>query len=127
MIRLLQTVILAGVAVAFAACSESAPTAPASARAASAAGDLVGLSSPAKAVSCTVTQVDATHYQATATWSGFSVIGLEFLQGTTVLYQSSFSHPIRNGSLTATLQSAPDLVELIGRTLGARTPCSTVA
>lgn len=127
MTRLLQTVIATGVAVALAACSESGPTAPKPAPAASAVGDLVGLAAPGPTVSCTVAQVDATHYEATATWSGLSVIGLEFLQGSTVLSQSQFGHPIRNGSVTDTLLVAPDLVELIGKTLGAKTPCSTAA
>ena len=127
MIRLFQTVIAAGVAVTLAACSESSPTAPKPAPAASAAGDVVGLSAPAPTVSCTVAQVDATHYEATATWSGLFVTGLEFLQGSTVLAQSHFAHPLRNGSVTDTLLVAPDLVELIGKTLGAKTPCSTAA
>jgi hypothetical protein len=125
--RPFQTMIAAVVAVTLAACSESGPTAPKVAPAASAAGNLVGLAAPAPGVSCTVLQLDATHYEATATWSGLSVTGLEFLQGSTVLLQSQFGHPIRNGSVTDTLLTAPDLVELIGKTLGAKTPCSTAA
>ena len=127
MIRLLQTLCLTGLAVAFAGCSESTPTAPGAAPTVSAAGDLVGASSPAPSVSCTVTQVDATHYDATATWSGLSVTGLQFFQGTTVLAQSVFAHPLRAGTVTLTMQLAPDLLELIGKTLGVKTPCSLVA
>lgn len=127
MIRLLQTVCLAGVAVVFAACADSSPTAPNAAPAASATGDLVGLSAPGPTVSCTVVQLDATHYEATATWSGLSVIGVEFFDGTTLLAQSAFGHPIRNGSITDTLIVAPTIVELIGKTLGAKTLCIGVS
>lgn len=128
MTRLLETVCFAGLAAAFAACSESVPTAPKAAHAVSAARDLVGLSAPAPSVSCTVTQVDATHYDATATWSGISATGLEFLDSNNdVIAQSQFTHPLRNGSITDTLTTVPTLVELIGRTLGAKTPCTLVS
>ena len=127
MIRLSQAVCLVAVAVAFAACSESGPTAPEAAPAVSAAADLVGLAAPAPSVSCTVTQVDATHYDATATWSGISATGLEFLDGTTLLAQSVFTHPLRSGSLTVTLTTAPTLLEVIGKTLGVKTPCNLVS
>ena len=127
MTRLVKTVCCAGLAAAFAASSESVPTAPKAAPAVSAATDLVGLSAPAPSVSCTVTQVDATHYDATATWSGISATGLEFLDGTTLLAQSVFTHPLRSGSLTVTLTTAPTLLEVIGKTLGVKTPCNLVS
>ena len=101
MIRLLQTVCLAAVAVA--ACSESAPTAP-----------------------CTVTQLDQTHYEATATWSGLSATRLEFWRESTVLAVSVFGHPIRSGSVTDTLSSAPTYAEVIGKTTGVKVLCGTV-
>ena len=125
MIRLLQTVCLAGVAVAIAACSESAPTAPQPAPTRSASRDLVGLNAPVS-VSCTVTQLNQSQYEATATWSGLKVIGLQLLQGSTLLAESSFGHPIRRGSVTDTLSAAPDLLVLAGTPLGVKTPCSLV-
>jgi len=124
MIRLLRTVVLAGAAVAFAACAESSATAPQRAPVASAAGDVVGFAAPSPSVTCTWTQVDATHYQATAKWSGISMTGLEFLQGTTVLYEAQF-HPTRNGNVTATLFAAPDVAILSGKP-GAKVLCSEV-
>lgn len=86
MIRLLQTVCLAAVAVAFAGCSESVPTAPQAAPAVSAAGDLVGLSAPAP---------------------------------------DGVGHPIRSGSMTDTLSSAPDVAHVIGETIGVTVACNT--
>jgi hypothetical protein len=125
MTRLLQIVVVAGAAIVFAACAESNATEPQRAAGAPAAGDVVGFAAPSPSVSCTVVQLDATHYAATAAWSGLSVVGLEFFDGTTLLAQTQFAHPIRNGSLTDTLLSAPTIAELIGKSLGARTLCIT--
>ena len=126
MIRLLQIVCLAGAAVAFAACSESNPTAPDVAPSVSPAKDLAGLNAPAPTVSCTVAQLGQFQYEAVATWSGLKVIGLQFWQGSTLLAQSSFGHAIRKGSVTDTLFAAPDLLVLAGTPVGAKTPCSLV-
>lgn len=125
MIRQLQTVCLAAFAVAFAACAESSPTAPQAARAGSAAAELVALSAPAPTASCTVTQLDQTHYEATATWSGLSATSLEFWQGTAVLAVAVFGHPIRSGSVTDTLSSAPDGARVLGKTIGVKVRCNT--
>ena len=125
MIRLLQTVCVAAVAVAFAACSESVPTAPQAAPSGSAAAELVGLASPNATASCSVTQLDQTHYEAIATWSGFSTTRVEFWQGSTILARSVFGHPIRNGSVTDTLSSVPDVAHVIGKTIGLKVPCNT--
>jgi hypothetical protein len=126
MFRLLQTMALAGIAVAVVACSESRPTAPEIAPAAAATGNLVGLSAPAPTVSCMVT-TDGSTYAATVTWSDLTVTSFEFLNGSSVLTQSELSHPLRNGSVTVTLTVAPTLVELIGVQLGARTLCHLVS
>lgn len=125
MIRLLQAVCLIGAAAAFAACSESNPTAPESAPTRSASRDVVGLNAPVT-VSCTVTQLAQFQYQAVATWSGLKVIGLQFWQDTTLLAQSSFGHALRRGSVTDTLSTAPNLLVLAGTPLGVKTPCSLV-
>lgn len=124
--RLLEAMCLVAVAVAFTACSESEPTEPPTAPARSAAADLTGTAAASRTFSCTVTQVDATHYAATASWSAFSVTDLKFFNGTTLLAQSVF-HSTRNGTVTDTLPSAPTIAEFDGKTLGARTPCSTTA
>lgn len=125
MIRLLRTLCLAAVAVAVAACSESIPTAPQVPPSGSAAAELVGLASPNATASCTVTQLDQTHYEAIATWSGFSTTRVEFWQGSTILGGSVFGHPIRNGSVTDTLSSVPDVAHVIGKTTGLKVPCNT--
>lgn len=124
MIRFFQTAILAGVAMAVAACADSNPTAPARAPAAAAAENVVGLSAPSATASCTVVQLDATHFEVTATWSGLSVVGLELFNGAALLVQTQFSHPIRNGSVTDTILTAPTILQLNGKSLGVRTPCA---
>jgi hypothetical protein len=100
MFRLLQTVVLAGVAVR------------------------VGSSALTPTASCTVVQVDATHYDATVTWSKLSVAEVDFLQGSTLLSQTQFGRPTRSGTFTLTLSSAPTVAQLTGKTGGLRTVCS---
>lgn len=125
MSRLLQTMALAGIAVAVVACSDSWPTA-AMAPAVGATPDLVALSAPVPTVSCSVT-TDGSSYDATVTWSDLTATSLEFLQGSTILAQSQFSHPLRNTSVTVSLRAAPTAVKLIGYPLGTKTLCSLVS
>jgi hypothetical protein len=123
MLRLLETLTLAGIAAAIVACSDSMTTAPATAPNAGATRDLVGLSAPGPTASCTVT-ADGSSYSVTVTWSDLMVTSIDFLQGSTLLARSEFSHPLRNGSLTVSLLSAPTVAQLIGTRLGVRTVCS---
>ena len=125
MFRLLQTTTLAGIAVALLACSESRPTAPEAARAA-ATRDVVASSATSVTASCTVT-TDGSSYTATVTWSGLTATSLDFLNGTALLARSIFDHPVRNGSVTLTLNTAPTVAELIGRPLGVKMPCNLVS
>lgn len=104
MSRLPDTVVSCVVAAAFAACSDSAPTGPAPA--AATARDVVAMSAPAPTAACTVAQV-GTGYEATVTWSGFSVTSLTLLDASGPVLQSQFGHPIRNGNMTFTVSSAP--------------------
>src|SRR5512142_3148553 len=111
MVRLRQTMSLVAIVAALAACAESAPTNPDAAPSASAgsrAGDVVPTAKPLPTASCTDTQVDATHYDATATWKNLSAVSVEFLQGTTLLAETQFTHPKNSGKLTLTLTTAPD-------------------
>ena|SRR5689334_2774988 len=121
MIRLFQTAILAGAAVGFAACSDAAPTAP---KTAAASRDAVGFSAPSPRASCSVTQLGTTQYEVTVAWSALSAVGVRIFNGTTLLAQTQFTHPIRSGSLTDTLSTAPDIAEVDGQKIGARVPCS---
>ena len=127
MIRLYPGICLAAVAAALVACAEPAPTNPDAGRPASAAvraGDVVAMAKPLGTASCTVTQVDATHFDATATWKNISAVSVEFLQGTTVLAVTQFTHPKKNGSLTVTLSVAPDNAIIAGSPVGAKVLCT---
>ena len=126
MFRLLHATAWAGIALAVVACSESMPAAPVAPPAAGATAELVALSAPAPTVSCTVT-TDGSTYTATVTWSDVSATSLEFLQGSTPLAQSVFSHPIRNSSLTVSLNNQPTVVQLLGYPLGTKTLCILVS
>lgn len=123
MIRLLQTLCFAGIAAAAAACADATPTAPSATPAASATSDLVAMSAPAPTASCSYTQLGTTSYQATATWSGFSVTAYDFLDATGSLAQGQLTHPLRSGSVTLTLSAAPTEVDLTGKTIGTKTLC----
>ena len=84
---------------------------------------LVAVSSPTPTAACSVVQVDETHFEVTATWSNFSVSGLEFLQGPEILAQSELKHGTRRGDVTVTLSVAPTAVQLTGPRLGLRQVC----
>jgi hypothetical protein len=56
-----------------------------------------------------------------------SATGLELLQDATLLAQSVFGRPIRNGSMTFTVVSAPNVAILSGKTTGIKMLCNTVS
>jgi hypothetical protein len=126
MFRLLQAMTFAGIAAAVVACSEPMPTAPAVVPVAGAARDVVGLSASQPTASCTVT-TDGSSYSATVTWSDLNATGVDFLNGTAVLAQSVFSHPLRSGTLTVSLNTAPTTAELTGVRIGTKTRCILVS
>jgi hypothetical protein len=126
MIRLLRVLIAAGSVVTFAACSEMGPTAPRSALAVGAAGDLVVFSAPAPSASCTVTPNGAM-YDVTVSWSGFSVSTIDLWQtgGSQPLAQTILVHPRRKGSIPYSLTAAPDYAQVAGRDVGLKAVCVT--
>ena len=81
---------------------------------------------PTPTAACTVVQVDETHFDVTATWSGFSVSELDFLQGPTFMSQSLLKHGTRRGDVTITFSFLPTAVQLTGPKLGLRQACSLV-
>jgi hypothetical protein len=126
MIRLARVVIVAGAAVAFAACSETGPTAPPTG--AAAAGNVVIAAAPTPSASCTVTP-NGAGYDVTVSWSGFSVTNIDLWQsgGIQPVAQAVLGHPTRKGSLTFTgTTAAPDYAQVIGRDGGLRVLCTTV-
>ena len=84
---------------------------------------LMAVHSPAPTAACTVVQVDETHFEVTASWSGFAVSDLEFLQGPEILAQSELKHGTRKGDVTVTLSTAPTVVQITGPKLGLRQVC----
>jgi hypothetical protein len=121
MIRLFQIVGLLAAGSALVACAETGPTEP---RAASAVQrDVVNASKPLPSISCTVTQVDATHFDATVAWRGTSVFEIQFFQGTTLLATSQFTRPKKSGSVTLRLGTAPDNAVVGGNPVGAKVLC----
>ena len=87
---------------------------------------LFAVSGPTATSACTVVQVDATHFDATVTWSGFAVTNLDFLQGPTILAQSEIKRS-RKGDVTVTLSTAPTAVQITGPKLGVRAACVLTA
>lgn len=124
MFRLPQTMCLAVIAAALVACTESAPTAPQARRAAAATDDIAASPNKTPTATCTVTQVDATHYQATATWSNISPFEIQFRQGETVLASWVFKHAKKTGSVTSTVFAAPDNAIIAANPTGLKVLCS---
>jgi len=124
MIRLSRVVIAAASAATFAACSEVAPTAPGRAPAAAAMEDVVSVSAPVAAASCTVT-LNGTDYDVTVSWSGFSATLVE-VWGSDVnqpLAETILGHPTRKGSLSYVLTATPVYAIVSGAQLGAKVLC----
>lgn len=122
--RLTRTLICSGVAVALAACSDSGPTGPAVAPTAAPARSVGILSAPAPTASCTVVQLGDGQYEATVTWTALSAVSVDLLNGINLLARTIFSHPIRSGSLTDTLGTAPTNAEVFGQRIGAKVVCN---
>jgi hypothetical protein len=91
--------------VTVAACSDVAPTAPASA--AVAMGDVVVASAQGQSTSCTYTS-NGTNFDATVTWAGLSVTSVELFSSAGSLRGAVLNHPTRKGSLTFTNVAQPD-------------------
>jgi hypothetical protein len=82
-----------------------------------------GFSAPTPTASCTYTQVD-THYEATLTWSDFSVTSIQVFNGSSLIAQTELRHPDRNGSLALSLNVAPTSAQIAGSKLGVKVPCN---
>lgn len=121
--RLLATLVVAGAAAAFAACADSGPTAPKTATAAGAAGDVVGMAAPAPTASCTYVLSNSGGYDFTVTWSGFGVNSIEISSTTGPSFQETLGHPLRSGTVTGTVQTEPFTALLTGPATGVRTLC----
>jgi hypothetical protein len=71
-----------------------------------------------------VVQLGDGQYEATVTWTALSAVSLDLLDGTNLLARTIFGHPIRSGSLTDTLGTAPTNAEVIGQRIGAKVVCN---
>ena len=126
MTRSLRSLIVVGAVATVAACSDVAPTAPAAVPAAAAARHVVATAAPVPSASCTFTP-NGAGYDVTVSWSGFSPNRIELWQTGALqpLAQADLPHAHRTGSLTFTLQSAPDYARVTGTKAGFKVGCTT--